>query len=68
METNLRSEVETTLPMAAALFDRLEAGSRDGPGITRAPYSPAEQAAHDAVAEAARGRGLETRTDHAGNT
>lgn len=68
MKTSLQSEVEKALPMAAALFARLEADSRDGPGITRAPYSKQEQAAHDAVAEAARRHGLETRADHAGNT
>ena len=61
METGLQNQVEKTLSMAAALFARIEAESRDGPGVTRAPYGKAEQAAHDAVAEAARGLGLEIR-------
>lgn len=68
MESSLRNEVELTVPMGAALFERLAAESRDGPGVTRAPYSPAEQAAHDAVVDMAHGIGLETRIDHAGNS
>ena len=50
----------------AALFDRLRAASLDPPGVTRASYGPAEQAAHDIMAEAARGIGMQVSVDAIG--
>ncbi len=53
---------------AADLFDRLAAGSRDGAGITRISYGDGEAFAHELMAEAAAGLGLEVETDAALNT
>lgn len=50
------------------LFDRLAAGSRDEPGITRDPYGPGETFAHRVVVACAAELGLEVRTDAAANT
>jgi N-carbamoyl-L-amino-acid hydrolase len=50
----------------AQLFDRLRAASLDPPGVTRASYGPAEQAAHDIMAAAARGIGMEVSVDAIG--
>ena len=35
---------------AAALFDELRAGSRDGDGVTRDTYGPGEEFAHRLIA------------------
>lgn len=56
----------TPMALARTLFDRLRAASLDPPGVTRASYSREEQAAHDIVAEAARGLGLEVSVDEVG--
>lgn len=50
----------------ATLFDRLRAASLDPPGVTRASYGPAEQAAHDIMAAAARGIGMDVSVDAIG--
>jgi N-carbamoyl-L-amino-acid hydrolase len=53
--------------LAERLFDELRAATHDGTGITREAYGPGEAKAHALVGEAARGLGLETRADAAGN-
>src|SRR5436190_13078377 len=52
---------------AAALFDELSAGSRDGDGVTRDTYGPGEEFAHRLIAARAENMGLETRRDHEAN-
>jgi N-carbamoyl-L-amino-acid hydrolase len=56
----------TPLALAESLFDRLRAMSLDPPGVTREAFGPREQAAHDIVAEAARGLGLQVEADAIG--
>ncbi|SFJ14953.1 N-carbamoyl-L-amino-acid hydrolase [Bosea sp. OK403] len=48
-------------------FDALRARSLDGPGVTRTSYMAGEQAAHDLIADLARGLGLAVSVDAAGN-
>ncbi|MEW6340791.1 MAG: Zn-dependent hydrolase [Paraburkholderia sp.] len=59
--------VEPDLGLAAGLFDALRESSFDGVGVTRDSYGAGEQRAHDLVACAARGLGLEVSTDAALN-
>ncbi len=54
------------LQLAETLFDRLRAASLDPPGVTRESFGPREQAAHDIVAQAARGIGLRVEVDAIG--
>jgi N-carbamoyl-L-amino-acid hydrolase len=59
--------LERAVGRAATLFDDIAAATCDGEGVTRDPFGPGEQAAHDIVlAEAAR-LGLEVRLDAALN-
>lgn len=53
---------------ASALFDTLRRDSLDPPGVTRDPYGPGEQRAHETVIAAARAMGLEVTHDAAANT
>lgn len=50
------------------LFDRLAAGSRDEPGITRDTYGAGENFGHRLLAEHGRARGLSVSHDFAANT
>lgn len=54
------------LGLAGHLFDTLRALSEDPPGVTRAAYGPAEQAAHDLMSATARDLGLDVAVDPAG--
>ncbi len=56
----------TPIALATELLDRLRAASLDPPGVTRESYGAREQAAHDLVAGAARGLGLEVSVDAIG--
>jgi beta-ureidopropionase / N-carbamoyl-L-amino-acid hydrolase len=64
----LAAAIEARRADAVALFDRLEQGSLDTPGVTRASYSERESFAHGLVAEYAKSLGLEIATDAAANT
>ncbi len=55
------------IPLAERLFRKLHDDSRDGDGVTRDAYGPAEQRAHDLVAAEGRSLGLELFVDYAGN-
>jgi N-carbamoyl-L-amino-acid hydrolase len=72
METALSAatsaSVEQQRGLVEGLFDRLAEGSRDEPGITRAPYGPGETFAHGVMAACAADLGLEIHTDAAANT
>lgn len=62
----LAPELRPALDLAASLFDRLRAASRDEPGVTRASYGAGERAAHALLAEAARAAGLRVAVDAIG--
>ncbi len=49
------------------LFERLAEVSADSVGITRASYGAGENAAHEVIAAAAEGEGLEVTRDPAAN-
>jgi beta-ureidopropionase / N-carbamoyl-L-amino-acid hydrolase len=51
-----------------ALFERLAAGSRDAPGVTRDTYGPGEDFGHRLLVEHGEARGLEIAADLAANT
>ena len=53
--------------LAGTLFDELRRQSFDGVGITRECFSPAETAAQDLIANAAREHGLQVERDRVGN-
>ena len=55
------------MPLADSLFGKLRAGTADGEGVSREPYGPGEQFAHDLIAAAGRELGLEMAADVAGN-
>ena len=55
------------MPLAEKLFRDLREGTRDGPGVSREPYTATEQAAHDILAEAARALDLAITVDPFGN-
>jgi len=54
-------------PLAEQLFAQLRHASFDGVGVTRDSFGPAETAAQDLIALAARDAGLHTERDRAGN-
>lgn len=64
----LRAAVGARMDLARDLFDELRRLGADGPGITRAPYSERETAAHRLLRETGESLGLETSTDHAQNS
>ena len=55
------------MPLAERLFGELRERTRDGRGVSREPYTAAEQVAHDLLAEAARTLDLEITVDPYGN-
>lgn len=57
----------TPLDRARRLFAELASLSIDAPGVTRASFSPVENAAHAMITREATALGLETRTDAIGN-
>lgn len=59
--------VSAGVAFAARLFDTIGEATFDGIGYTRASYGEDEQCAHDMVAEAALGLGLDVRKDAALN-
>jgi N-carbamoyl-L-amino-acid hydrolase len=63
----LAASVEASMLLADRLFRELRSRTRDGPGVSRAPYAAAEQAAHDLLAEAGRALDLEITVDPFGN-
>jgi N-carbamoyl-L-amino-acid hydrolase len=66
--TALRAAVGARMGLARDLFDELRRLGADGPGITRAPYSDRETAAHRLLRGTGESLGLETSTDHAQNS
>lgn len=54
--------------LAARFLDELRAGTRDGPGVTRAAYGEGEEFAHSLFARHAQALGLEVSRDAALNT
>ena len=63
----LRDAIDARLPLAQSLFDEIRAASTAAAGVTRPAWSEQDQAAAERLAEAARGLGLETAFDGAGN-
>jgi len=59
--------VDSSLPLAEALFNNIAAASADGPGVSREPYGAGEQTAVDLLAAAARELKLDIGTDPFGN-
>lgn len=59
--------VEARLPFAEALFETLAVATRDGDGVTRQAWSPADSCAASMVSDAAGTLGLEVAHDRAGN-
>ena len=55
------------MPLADRLFHDLRERTRDGPGVSREPYTASEQAAHDLLAEAGGALDLEITVDPFGN-
>jgi beta-ureidopropionase / N-carbamoyl-L-amino-acid hydrolase len=64
----VRAAVEQQRGLIEALLSRLLDGSHDEPGVTRAPYGPAETLAHGIVSACAAELCLEVRRDAAANT
>jgi N-carbamoyl-L-amino-acid hydrolase len=60
--------VERQRGLVEALFNQLLDGSRDEPGVTRAPYGPDETFAHEIMSACAAELGLEIHKDSAANT
>ena len=54
--------------LAVSLFDALRRDGLDEPGVTRDPYGPGEQRAHETVTAAAERLGLRIEKDFAANT
>ena len=65
--SRIRSAVLDTRSFAAGLFDRLRRDGLDPPGVSRDPYGPGEQRAHDSCAAVAQGMGLRIERDAAAN-
>lgn len=63
----IRAAVATQRDLAAALFDQLRRDGLDEPGVSRDPYGPGEQRAHDTMAAAAERLGLVLERDAAAN-
>lgn len=62
-----RGKRDGAIERAAELFAEIAERSADPPGVTRAPYGPGEQMAHDVVAAEGRSMGLEVAIDAALN-
>jgi N-carbamoyl-L-amino-acid hydrolase len=67
-QVSIKAAVARQRPWIEELFDRLAAGSRGQPGITRDTYGEGESFAHRLLAEQGRARGLEVGHDLAANT
>jgi beta-ureidopropionase / N-carbamoyl-L-amino-acid hydrolase len=63
----IRAAVRESREFAIGLFDQLRRDGLDEPGVSRDPYGPGEQRAHDSCAEAARAMGLTIERDAAAN-
>ncbi len=63
----LRDAVAAQRDLAASLFDQLRRDGLDDPGVTRDPYGPGEQRAHESMAAAAERLGLVLARDAAAN-
>ncbi|MBI4204795.1 MAG: hydantoinase/carbamoylase family amidase [Betaproteobacteria bacterium] len=63
----LTDAVDASMPLAAKLFDEIGRKTADTAGVSREPYSPAEQIAVDVLTEAARSLELEIAADSFGN-
>ncbi|MGH6912581.1 MAG: Zn-dependent hydrolase, partial [Geminicoccales bacterium] len=66
-DEGIAGAVERQLPMAERFFSDLARRTQDGEGVTRAAWSPEDQAGIDMLAQAGRGLGLEVAHDPAGN-
>lgn len=67
-ETAVSEAVAAQRVWVEELFDRLAAGSRDEPGITRDTYGPGEDFGHRLLVEHGKARGLSVSHDLAANT
>lgn len=63
----LASAIDARMPFAEALFETLAVATRDGDGVTRPAWSPADHFAASIVSDAAGTLGLEVVYDPAGN-
>jgi N-carbamoyl-L-amino-acid hydrolase len=63
----IRQAVRGSAEFAAGLFDQLRRDGLDEPGVSRDPYGPGEQRAHDSCAAVARQMGLTIARDAAAN-
>ena len=66
-KNTLAGAVEARLPFAEALLETLAVATRDGDGVTRPAWSPADNYAAAMVSDAAGALGLEVASDPAGN-
>lgn len=67
-DTTIATAVAAQRGWVETLFDRLAAGSRDLPGITRDTYGAGEDFGHRLLAEYGKERGLSVSHDFAANT
>ncbi|AZO77021.1 MULTISPECIES: Zn-dependent hydrolase [unclassified Bosea (in: a-proteobacteria)] len=67
-ETAIAQAVAAQRAWVETLFDRLAAGSRDEPGITRDTYGAGEDFGHRLLADHGKARGLAVAHDFAANT
>lgn len=68
VETVIAQAVAAQRRWVEAMFDRLAAGSRDEPGITRDTYGAGEDFGHRLLAEHGKARGLAVSHDFAANS
>lgn len=66
--STIQDAVASQRPWVERLFERLAAGSRDEPGITRDTYGEGEDFGHRLLGEHGRERGLDVSHDFAANT
>jgi hypothetical protein len=64
----VRAAVAEDRELATSLFDALRQDGLNEPGVTRDPYGPGEQRAHETVAAVARQLRLQAEKDFAANT
>ena len=64
---DIRAAIAATHGFTADLFDQLRRDGLDPPGVSRDPYGPGEQRAHETMAAAAAGMGLTLRRDAGAN-
>jgi N-carbamoyl-L-amino-acid hydrolase len=65
---SLSESVKEHRAVVENLFEQIDRASRDEPGVTRAPYGPDENFAHEVMSARAAELGLELRRDAAANT